>query len=342
MIGLDISDASLKIIQLSAGSERKLLGRSWEAVPSLVMVNGVVQQPKILRELIFKALKSGGQFKNPLKDSLVASIPETQSFLRVVEIPEMRVDEVTEAVQWEVAQHIPFGLENVYLDWQPLTTRAHASDGKMEVLVGASQKRVVDPLYAVLSEMGIDVAAFELESQAIVRALVSPGLRRTQGLLVVDLGATSTNVVVHDHGTMRFTASLQKGVQAFMSMLNPHDASLLSGQPGALPIAEGKRIAEKFKGVQEELVTEIKSIVEFYNSIDAEHVVREIILTGGGANLPGFDTIFVESFDSVHVQRGNPWVNVLSSGKQATLPLQLQESVHYTTAIGLALRETVI
>jgi len=99
------------------------------------------------------------------------------------------------------------------------------------VLVGAAQKKVVDPLYELLKALDLDLAAFELESQAIVRALISPELSTKQGLLIVDLGASATNVIIHDHGTSRFTASLQKGAGELLAALPPQDRERVSGPP---------------------------------------------------------------------------------------------------------------
>jgi type IV pilus assembly protein PilM len=276
----------------------------------------------------------------PEMDSVVASIPETQSFMRVIEIPVMAESEIGEAVQWEVSQHIPFGLENVYIDWQPLLKGHTPSRGRQEVLVGAAQRKVVDPLLATLQALSVDSAAFELESQAIVRALVSPELAEQQGLLVVDLGAVATNIVIHDHGTMRFTASLQKGAMNLISVLSRPEQESVTGAPHEL---EGQQLAlaEKLVAAEEETVMEIKGIVEFYNSIDAQHEVREIVLTGGGANLPGLDQAFLRYFDNVRVQRGNPWVNVRGHSRQVLPPLTVYESVHFSTALGLALRPVI-
>jgi len=52
--------------------------------------------------------------------------------LRVIEIPIMNEDEVAEAVQWEVSHHIPFGLENVYIDWQTLQSGHKPAPGRMK------------------------------------------------------------------------------------------------------------------------------------------------------------------------------------------------------------------
>jgi type IV pilus assembly protein PilM len=273
-------------------------------------------------------------------DAVVASIPETQSFLRVLEVPDMTEEETSEGVRWEVAQHIPFGLENVYIDWQPISSGHQAAKGIREVLVGVAQKKVVDPLLAVLTDLDLDVAALELESQALVRALISPELQNKQGLLIVDLGGTATNVIIHDHGAMRFTASLQHGVRRIAEALLPKDKQvLLVPTTEDLPKELAERISEAMRPEQEELVMEIKGIVEFYNGIDEKHEVTEILLTGGGSNYPGLDRVVSKYFDDVHVQRGNPWVNILPHDEMGKVPMSLKESVHYSTAIGLSLRK---
>lgn len=344
MLGLDISDRSLKLVQLTNRAPYRLLSRCWLPLAEGVMSKGVVQQPDELKAAVQQAW-AHCRVKPKGRETVVASIPETQSFLRVVEIPLMDEEEVDEAVQWEVAQHVPFSLDNVYIDWQPVVMLADshaASSGKMEVLVGVAQKQVIDPLYAVLRALPGEVAALELESQAIVRALISPALRYKQGLLVVDLGASATNVVVHDHGTVRFTASLQRGALDLMvGMTADSRQRMLETPPEQLQIPE--QLAPQFRPAQEALVVEIHGVVEFYNSIDSQHVVREIILTGGGANLPGLDQVFLQHFDDVTIQRGDPWVNLRGAKAGAVQqPMAIQESVHYATAVGLALRPVII
>lgn len=351
MLGLDISDRSLKLIHLTNQPPYRLLSRCWSPLKDGIMSKGVVQRPDELKQVVSHMLVQC-RVKAKYKETVVASIPETQSFLRVVEIPRMREEEIDEAVQWEVAQHIPFGLENVYIDWQPVpevpgqaTTepaRHVAAAEKMEVLVGVAQKKVIDPLYGVLSALPVTVAAFELESQAIVRALISSELRYKQGLLIVDLGASATNVVVHDHGTVRFTASLQRGALDLLTGIDATERQrMLETPPEQLQVPE--QMAPQFRPAQEALVLEIHGVVEFYNSIDTQHTVREIILTGGGSNLPGLDQAFLQHFDNVVVQRGNPWV-LVRGVKHGTpqQPMNLQESVHYATAVGLALRPVIM
>jgi type IV pilus assembly protein PilM len=339
MIGIDISDQTIKVVRLSRGHITKLLSHCMHVLPSGIVVNGIVVDSSAMEVEIRKALSSCSAGSAP--DSVIASIPETQSFLRVVEIPTMTEDEIQEAVKWEIAQHIPFGLENVYIDWQPCSGEHVTRPGHQEVQVGAAQKKVVDVLYGVLHALRLDVAAFELESQAIVRSLISREWRLKQGVLIVDIGSTATNVIVYDQGASRFTASLQRGVVHLTSSLPPDDARGVLEALHHLPSDLVDRIQPGIISGLEQLVKDIKGIVDFYNGIDRDHKVQEIILTGGGSNLPGFDDVFLQQFDDVHIQRGNPWVNILSGASQVRPPLDLQESVRYTTALGLALRNAI-
>ncbi len=343
MIGIDVSDRSVKIVRLSDRKPWRLVSHCVQEVPAGVIEAGVIIDARKTEEMLTTALSACGVGLG-LKSSIVASIPEHQSFLRVVELPQMPEDEVGEAVQWEVAQHIPFGLENVYIDWQSLSSTGHApAAGKQEILVGAAQKKVVDPLYAVFQALPLDVAAFELESQALTRALVSEDLRPTQGILIVDLGGASTNVVIHDHGTIRFTASLQKGSDRMRDTLALEEIKMVNTNPDTIPPEVVESVEGKLSALYQELVVEVRGIVEFYNGIDQQHEVREIILTGGGGNFPGMGQAFLRVFDNVHVQRGNPWANLTDgAGGERTAPLTLAQSTRYATALGLALRQVFV
>ncbi len=341
MIGIDISDQTIKIVQLSAGRTRHLGCRYLHILPQGVVSNGIVVDAVAMEREIAKALASCGAMYRK-KDPVVASIPESQSFLRVIEIPSMKEDEIGEAVQWEVAQHIPFGLENVYIDWQPCNATDHpVQPNHQEIQVGAAQKKVVDALYGVLKKLHLDVAAFELESQAIVRSLVPQEWRLKQGVLIVDIGSSATNVIVYDRGASRFTASLARGVASLISALSPEDTHTVLENLHALPPDLVEKMRELITPGLEQLATDIRGVVDFTDTSDTKHRVTEIILTGGGSNLPGLDNAFHKSFDGVKIQRGNPWVTILTGSDAAHPPMNIQESVRYTTALGLALRDTM-
>ncbi|MBI1833599.1 MAG: pilus assembly protein PilM [Candidatus Andersenbacteria bacterium] len=341
MIGIDISDRSIKIVWLTNTKPQEYVAHYLGDMPKGIMENGMILDKKQLEQALRQAL---AHCKIPEKSSetFVFSIPETQSFLRVLEVPAMEEDEISEAIRWEVAQHIPIGIENMYIDWQPIISGIHKTgSGKQEIQVGTAQRKIVDSLYSLLEPFQFDVAAFELESQAIVRSLISEELRARQGIVIIDLGGTATNVIIHDHGAMRFTASLERGLFAALSVLTEDEQKSL-GDYKTLSEDQQQTIAAKLAPVSDELAVEVGSIAEFYGSIDTQHEVKEIILTGGGSNLPTLEQAFLRHFDNVHMQRGNPWVNVVNEHATHRLPVELTDSVRYSTALGLALRPVIL
>jgi len=62
-----------------------------------------------------------------------------------------------------------------------------------------------------------------------------------------------------------------------------------------------------------------------------------VLLCGGGVNLKGFAEFFSKQL-KIPVELSNPWINILPAGKKETSKLPYQESLRYTTALGLALR----
>lgn len=343
MIGIDISDRSVKLIQVSSGDSPRLQTACWSSLPPNIIRRGVIQD---ITGMIV-ALKDSLTRCSPIpieSGKAVLSIPETQSFVRVLELPTMTPTELEEAVQWAVRQHIPFDLERVYLDWQLLPTAAGRS-GYQQILVGAAQRDVVDPLLEVMDGTDLQVVAFELEAQAIVRSLLPRESVDVAGVLLVDLGATSTNVIYFDRGAMRFTTSIQRGGDDLTQQLaqelklQPSIAAEKKAMVGVQPGTSDAPIAATLRAGTLQLVQQINQVVrEVMVSISTEASLRAVLLSGGAANLPGLVEVFAEVFPGIPVQMGNPWINLSVNEGKGAAPLSQADASHFTTAIGLALR----
>ena len=93
-----------------------------------------------------------------------------------------------------------------------------------------------------------------------------------------------------------------------------------------------------------DLVQQIKKYLDYYQThASHEHLppdgkgVSKILLCGGGANLKGLPELLSLKL-KIPVEIGNPWINILSEGKKEVAELSFEESLKYTTALGLALR----
>lgn len=350
MIGIDLSDKSIKIVETKGGNSPVLRTLCWAPVGSNLLRRGVVQDVALVTEAMRNAMANCSPVSLEGRD-VVASIPEVQSFVRVLEVPVMSEGEMDEAVQWAVRRHIPFDLDRVYIDWESLEFGGGDS-GNKQVLVGAAQKDVIDPLLAVLDNLDLNVVALELEAQAVMRCLL-PGRSgdsdNVRGVLVVDLGATSTNVVLFDQGAMRFTTNVQFGgddlTQQLAKELNLETGAALEikEQVGVGFDQTDQNTVEALRSAALSLVHMVeRAVQEMTVQLPPEQRVRVILLTGGSANLAGIRELFGSVFTGIPVQLGNPWTNLQLEGKKSGLNISVGDAMHFTTAIGLALRETEI
>jgi type IV pilus assembly protein PilM len=253
-----------------------------------------------------------------------------------------------EAVQWAVRRHIPFDLDRVYIDWEELELTSELPQHK-QVLVGAAQRDVVDPLLAVLDSIGFNVVALELEAQAVMRCLLPRSIEETRdirGVLVIDLGATSTNVILFDQGAMRFTASVQLGGDDLTQQL-AHSLNLSLAEAMEIKVKVDAGFAKTNpKAVQALQAATLnlarmveRAVQEMTVQLPPDQRVRTILLTGGNANLSGIKELFGQVFTGIPVQYGNPRTNLQQENKKTGLNLTIGDAMHFTTAIGLALRQ---
>lgn len=341
MVGIDISDRSIKIAEIDSEGDSRLLSVCWSSLPPGAIRRGVVQDVP----LVIAAVQDAFARCSPVPVAgrrVTASVPEIRSFVRVLDLPTMSDSETEEAVQWAVRQHVPFDLDRVYLDWQQLSKTPE--QGRQLVLVGVAQRDVIDPLVEVLEGAALEVVALELEAQAIVRSLLPRNVADVQGVLIVDLGATSTNIIYFSEGAMRFTTSVQLGGDDLTNRL----AQALNLQPAiaaekkaliGISGSDDTDVANALRGATLELVQRIEKVVrEMGLQLQLNDYVRTILLAGGSANLPGIQDLFGEVFPGIPIQLGNPWTNIASAAGGQSQPLSAQDASHFATALGLALR----
>lgn len=341
--GIDLSDLSVKIIKLDQKRKGLVLasfGRE-EIKPGLIE-DGEIKQEGELIETIKKALKEtrGGRLNS---DFCTASLPEKLSFVQVVKLPQMKNEEVAEAIKWELEARIPLTRDEIYYDWQVL---GESPKGGIDVLLGVLPKKTVDPYLDVLKKAGLKPMAFEIESIATARALMKNGVS-SEPVLILDLGAKKTSLLIFYGQAVYFTTSLPISNDFLVSNLSEQlkiekeKAKEIKFKVGINFKNQTSQIYKIMEAPLFDMCEKIKSYIEYYN----DHImpqqtgkkISQVVLCGGGAVMEGLPE-FLSSRLSMNVKVGNPWVNLIEGdGLSADMPLG--ESLAYSTAIGLALRD---
>lgn len=351
-LGLDVSDISLKLIQFDAKDNRYIVQAYSDLnLPKDVLAGDRIKDPKLLTDVIAKAVMAPkfGKIKTRF---VAASIPETKSFVRVIQMPQMTASEAAEAVPWEAEAYIPLPIGQVYLDWVILGDASEA--GKMTVLITAAPRDYVDQFVYILKAAGLKPLALEVESQAIVRSLVA---KPNETVMIADINTLRTSLIIHDKGVLQFTSSLPIAGNLFTESIaralsvGAEEAEKLKREFGIDENAVKGRIKKALLPVLNNLVQEIKNTIRFYEEHSSEtSKISRLLLTGGSSKLKHLPSFLHEklthdeqtehslrSLPGIKVELGNPWINVLEKGQ--TPPLSREESLSYATAIGLGLRQ---
>ncbi len=350
--GIDLSDFSVKIISFEKKAGKISLasfGRQ-EIIPGIIE-EGEIKKETELIEIIKKAVKEiqGVPLKNKY---CVVSLPEAESFVRVLQLPLMEKSEVGEAIKWEIETNIPLGLNEIYYDWQIINPPAGGletvSQQRLNVLVGVLPKRIVNPYLNVLKMAGLEPLVFEIESLAIARALLKNGTCE-EPTMVIDMGAKKTSLVIFYGQAVYLTASLPISNFSFITTLSEKlhldmpQAKQIKFQQGLNYEDPQDQVFQALKPSLDELIIKIKSYIDFFQSHAAANLgkpdikINCIMLCGGGAKFMNLNR-FLEKELQIAVTIGKPWLNAFPAEKPRLSTFDKTESLAYTTAIGLALR----
>jgi len=345
--GLDISDKFLRIIKLAKKKDNLVLESFGKTKISMGIVeNGEIKNPKKLAIIIKETLKKVNGEKIKTK-YVTLSLPEEKSFLDILKIPILEKGEIEETIKFEIENYIPLGIEEVYFDFEKVKTKNNQKKYQ-EVLIAATPKKIVDPYLETLKQAGLRPLALEIECLSTVRALIKKSAK-IDPLLIIDIGEDKTSFIIFSGGSLRFTSTIPISSQILIVSISknlkikPDEAEYLKTREG---LTGRKDVFEAMIPCLTDLTEQIKSHLGYYRSHSAgakgakgSKRLEKILICGSGANLKGLVN-FLSSNLKIEVEIGNPWVNILKEDEIKEVPkLSFKESLGYTTALGLALKE---
>ena len=336
IIGLDIGSHSIKLIEI----ER----RKQDAV--LVAAGSLPTPPKALSSVTQEDIEGIAVVVNKLwKDTgaktknVNIALPESQVFTRVIEVPELSSRELTSAIKWEAEQYIPMPLDQVTVDFTILQTAKDTGTNKMEVLLVASPKTLVEKYVTILEYADLIPVAVETEIIAASRALIR-STTSVKNVMIVSLGAQTTDLAIVRNGILAFTRSISAGGEALSRAVAQSFGFELSQAEEFKKTygleknkLEGK-IVTATKPIMDTILAEIKRAAAYFQEKHREEQLGVIILSGGTARVPGMVVYMAENL-GIEVQLANPWFGLIRDERFRVLD---NEGPVFSVAVGLAFR----
>ena len=338
--GFDIGSHSIKAVQLTGTFEAPafVAAVQIDTPPAAFSQPGEADSGEAI-EAVAGAIKLLHKEAHFSTDKVVTSLPESQIFTRVVELPSLKQSEIKNAISWEAEQYVPVPINEVKLDWQVLGNST--TSGKVEVLLVAAPINLISRYLKILKAANLTPLSLETEIISVVRSLV----QRIEGApttMVVSIGASTTDLSIVSTGRISFTRSIATGGHALARGVAQElgfeldQATEYMETYGLDPNSLEGKVMQAIKPIFDVIVNEIRRVLAYYASKHPNIPVKRVVVTGGAAKLPGLVVYLAESL-GIEVQIGNPWEGIsLPSHAQNKL---VEEATSYAVAVGLALKQ---
>ena len=213
LVGLDISDRSAKFLKFGTSRKKQTVIDTFGEfdIPEGLIAKGEITDEPALTS-VFAAWMT--KEKRHLKGCyFVISLPEEKSFVRLIEIPHVKPEEVANAIRWELENQIPMPVDEVIFDYEIMTSAA-AGQKILNAQMTAFPKDVIASYLRTLKGASIAPCALELESQAVVRACIANEDDMSSHIFV-DIGRTRSSIIAYSNGFITYTTTINIGGALF-------------------------------------------------------------------------------------------------------------------------------
>jgi len=337
VIGIDIGSSSIKLVQLKdLKGSFQLLNAGIIPLPPEAIVDNTLMDSTAIVSAIKNLITSLGI---KVKD-VACSISGNSVIIRKIILPAMPLEELEDQISWEAEQYIPFDINDVNMDFQILSPDS-IDPSKMNVLLVASKKDIINDYVAVFNESGLHLSVVDVDSFAVQNAFeLNHDSTSDEVLALINIGASVMNVnVVKDRITV-FTRDVQMGGNLYTEEIQKQ-MGLSSSVAESIKIlcneSRNAALLEVLGKVNETITQEIRRSLDFYNSTANDERISKIFVSGGGAKVYNLVDSIAEK-TGLSVELINPFSKLKYNEKDFD-PEYLQEiGPLMAVTVGLAIR----
>src|SRR5437764_676340 len=146
---------------------------------------------------ILKALTAAIAEKGIKSKNVNVCAPGFHVFSKFVKLPPVESSKVTQIIQYEAQQNVPFPLAEVVWDYQILGS---APGGELEVLLVAIKADIVEGLFRVTESAGLHLQLADVSPAALCNAFRYNYSEMEDCTMLLDIGAKTSNLLFFEKG----------------------------------------------------------------------------------------------------------------------------------------------
>ncbi len=252
--------------------------------------------------------------------SINVCAPGFQVFSKFVKLPPVDAGKVTQIIQYEAQQNVPFPLAEVVWDYQILGS---SSTGELEVLLVAIKSEIVEGLFRIAEEAKLRLQLCDVSPAALCNAFRYNYGDLDDCTMLLDIGAKTSNLLFFEKGKV-FSRSISLGANSITQDF-ANEAKLKFEVAEQIKIAEGfvslggayeepenpnqaaiSKIARQF---MTKLHIQVNQTIQFYRGQMGGAAPLRLFLAGGASIMPYTAQFFAEKLNAP-VEYFNPFRNV--------------------------------
>ncbi|MBI5555268.1 MAG: type IV pilus assembly protein PilM [Elusimicrobia bacterium] len=347
-VGIDIGTHTIKMAYLKNETLAKLGLR--EISPDTALTTMPAEEKD---KLIANVLKQTLAENQVSVKRAVISISGDAVVVRYIILPQMSQKDLETTIKFEAEPYISFPLDQAILDFQILGDNEGEETKRMDVLLVAGKKELIDRQVNIIKNVGLRPVLIDVDSFAL-ETLFDYNIgedTNTGGIVLLNIGATFTNINIIENGVSRFARdiaiagnNLTKALQRDLRLdyrkaeeLKKIKGLILSEDEDEEGDKEAEQISDILKPVCHELLGEIRRSLDYYQAQSSDRSLKKIILTGGTAKIKNLEKIITQE-TKLPVERINPFEKVKFGVKNISAEQLSDLQPFFAVCLGLALR----
>ncbi len=302
-VGLDIGSSLIKVVELKKGKGLTLSNFGIKPLLPEAIVEGEIMD----RDLVIETIRELWEDTGLKTRHVVTSVSGRAVITKQITMDKMSEQEARDAIKWEAEQHVPFDIDEVYLDLQLIDDQS--SDRQMSVLLVAAKRDMINTRVDLIREAGLVPVIIDLDNFGMINAYEQNYGISPETIALIDVGSEVSNLIVVRDGQFNFQKEIfvagktfTEAIQRNLNQTYEASLALLGGEP--VEDVSPDEVQPIIESVVEDLANSIDRSFSFVRTASADGVDR-IILSGGNARIIGLAD-YLGQHHGVPVEIANP------------------------------------
>ncbi|MBX7138234.1 MAG: type IV pilus assembly protein PilM [Oligoflexia bacterium] len=345
LVSIDIGSTAIKLIEFDmSGSRPRVVNIGVSPVRGDIFAGNVITRAEKVAEQISGLVES-----NAISDKrVVTAVPGPSVFTKKIKMPKQDPGQLKSSIGLEAGNFIPHNLDAVRLDYHII---GESSKNQLDVLIVAVKNEILDSFTGSLSLAGLETAVVDVDVFALqnIFELSHPELTE-KTVALVNIGARYSSINICRGGESLFTGDIAVGGKMFTDAIaeglgvttEEAEQLKLGKAPAAADGAAHTALMDSVHDIVERQLEYISSefnrqLSFFWSASGSDESIDQILLTGGGALIPGLCAELKEK-TGVACELLNP-LAVIEAGEGVDADYLKEVAPLMSIALGMAIRQ---